>query len=69
MTTKNTNQDILKSDDQRYLAAIDIVTQSLLTPDSELRIEAKRLGVTPELLAVRTIILEELAELRNNILN
>ena len=63
MTTMN--QPTPNSED-RFQSAVDLVTDSLCTPDSRLRVEAKKLDCYPELLTVREMVLEYLQELRNN---
>ena len=65
----STNPDTLKSSEDRYLAAIDLVTANVITADTEARVEAKRLDCTPELLVVRQMVLDLLADLRDEVYN
>ena len=65
----STNPDTLKSSEERYLAAIDLVTANVIKADTEARVEAKRLDVTPELLTVRQMVLDLLADLRDEVYN
>lgn len=65
----STNPDTLKSSEDRYLAAIDLVTANVIKADTEARVEAKRLDCTPELLTVRQMVLDLLADLRDEVYN
>ena len=67
--TMNTNQDMLKSSEDRFLAAIDIILADVIMAQPEARNEAKRLGCTPELLTVRDIVLDTLKDLRDEVKN
>lgn len=64
-----TNPDTLKSSEDRFLAAIDIVTASIIKADVDARCEAKSLDCTPELLTVREMVLNTLKDLRNEVSN
>ena len=64
----NTNQPT-PSYEERFVNAVDLVTDSLATPDSRLRVEAKKLDCFPELLTVRDMVIEYLQELRDNAAN
>ena len=55
--------------EERFINAIDLVTDSIVTPDSRLRVEAKKLDCYPELLTVRDMVIEYLQELRDNAAN
>lgn len=61
------NQTTLKADDERFLAAIDLVYRSVSRVDNEARVEAKELDCYSELLTVRTMILAELDSIRGNV--
>lgn len=61
------NQTTLKTSDERFLAAIDLVYQSVAKVDNEVRVEAKELDCYSELLTVRTMILAELDNIRGNV--
>ena len=65
----STNHATLKTSEERFLAAIDLVTTNVIKADTEARVEAKRLDCTPELLTVRDIVLDTLKDLRNEIKN
>lgn len=65
----STNPDTLRSSEERYLAAIDLVTANVIKADTEARVEAKRLDCTPELLTVRQMVLDLLADLRDEVYN
>lgn len=65
----STNHDTLKSSEDRFLAAIDIITADIIMAQPEARNEAKRLDCTPELLTVRDIVLNTLKDLRNEVQN
>ena len=65
----STNPDTLKSSEDRYLAALDLVTANVIKADTEARVEAKRLDCTPELLTVRQMVLDLLADLRDEVYN
>ena len=65
----NTNHATLKTSEERFLAAIDIVLADIVMAQPEARVEAKRLDCTPELLTVRDIVLDTLKDLRNEIKN
>lgn len=69
MATTNTNPDMLKTSDDRFLAAIDIIIADIVMAQSEARVEAKRLGCTAELFTVRDIVLDTLKDLRNEVYN
>ena len=65
----STNPTTLKSSEERYLAAIDLVTANVIKADTEARGEAKRLDCTPELLTVRQMVLDLLTDLRDEVYN
>ena len=65
----STNQATLKSSEDRFLAAIDIVLADLVMADADARVEAKRIDCLPELLTVREMLIEELRDIRNNVIN
>ena len=65
----STNPTTLKSSEERYLAAIDLVTANVIKADTEARVEAKRLDCTPELLTVRQMVLDLLTDLRDEVYN
>ena len=65
----STNPTTLKSSEERYLAAIDLVTANVIKADAEARVEAKRLDCTPELLTVRQMVLDLLTDLRDEVYN
>lgn len=64
-----TNQDMLKTSEDRFLAAIDIITANIIKADADARCEAKSLDCTPELLTVREMVLDNLRDLRNEVQN
>lgn len=64
-----TNHTTLKTSEERFLAAIDIITADLIMADADARNEAKALDCTPELLTVREIVLDTLKDLRNEVQN
>lgn len=64
-----TNPDTLKTSEDRFLAAIDIITADIVMAQPEARVEAKRLDCTPELLTVRDMVLDMLKDLRNEVTN
>lgn len=64
-----TNPDTLKSSEERFLAAIDIITTNIIKADVEARNEAKGLDCTPELLTVREMVLDTLRALRDEVQN
>ncbi len=61
------SQTTLKADDERFLAAIDLVYRSVSRVDNEARVDAKELDCYSELLTVRTMILDELDSIRGNV--
>ena len=61
------SQTTLKADDERFLAAIDLVYRSVSRVDNEARVDAKELDCYSELLTVRTMILAELDSIRGNV--
>lgn len=66
--TTNTNLGMSKRSDQdRWLSAIDLMIHNLRKTDSEIRVEAKAEDCLPELLSIRTMFLLELNEMRNEI--
>ena len=64
-----TNRDTLKTSEDRFLAAIDIITADIVMAQPEARVEAKRLDCTPELLTVRDMVLDLLKDLRKEVTN
>lgn len=64
-----TNQDMLKTSEDRFLAAIDIITANIIKADVDARCEAKSLDCTPELLTVRDMVLDLLKDLRKEVTN
>ena len=65
----STNPTTLKSSEDRFLAAIDIILADLVVADADARNEAKRIDCLPELLTVREMLLEELRTIRHNVVN
>ena len=65
----STNPTTLKSSEDRFLAAIDIIFADLIIADADARNEAKRIDCLPELLTVREMLLEELHNIRHNVVN
>ena len=65
----STNPDTLKSSEERFQAAIDIITADIIMAQPEARNEAKRLDCTPELLTVRDMVLDLLKDLRSEVTN
>ena len=65
----STNPTTLKSSEDRFLAAIDIILADLVVADADARNEAKRIDCLPELLTVREMLLEELRNIRRNVVN
>ena len=63
------NPTTLKSSEERFLAAIDIITADIIMAQPEARNEAKRLDCTPELLTVRDMVLDLLKDLRKEVSN
>ena len=64
-----TNPTTLKSSEERFLAAIDIITVNIIKADADARNEAKALDCTPELLTVREMVLDTLRDLRDEVHN
>ena len=65
----STNPTTLKSSEERFLSAIDIITADIIMAQPEARNEAKRLDCTPELLTVRDMVLDLLKDLRKEVSN
>ena len=65
----STNPTTLKSSEERFLSAIDIITADIIMAQPEARNEAKRLDCTPELLTVRDMVLDLLKDLRKEVTN
>ena len=65
----STSPNTLKSSEERFLAAIDIITADIIMAQPEARNEAKRLDCTPELLTVRDMVLDLLKDLRSEVSN
>ena len=62
-----TNPDTLKSDGDRWQEAASILKENLLRVDNQARLDAKGADCYPELLALRTMLLEELARIQDNL--
>ena len=63
------NPDTLKSSEERFLAAIDIILADVIVADPNARVEAKKLDCTPELMTVRQMVLDLLFDLRDEVQN
>ena len=66
-STMTTNPVTLKSEGDRWLEATALLKENLLRVDNQARLDAKATGCYPELLALRTMLLEELDRIQDNL--
>lgn len=66
-STMTTSPVTLKSEGDRWLEATAILKENLLRVDNQARLDSKAAGCYPELLALRTMLLEELDRIQANL--
>ena len=69
MKTSTSPATSRSSDQDRWIRAIDLMVQNLLTADSQIRNEAKGTDCLPELLAIRTILMDDMEAMRKELIN